>query len=97
MTETSTRRPVAAVTVVHSPACHFCDDARATLDQLTVTYPLDIELVSADDPRGRALVAEHRAPMYPLVLLDGQFFSFGRLPRKKLRKVLEARSAGAVA
>jgi len=31
--------------------------------------------------------------MYPLVLLDGGFFSAGRLPRKKLRAQLTARFA----
>ena len=29
--------------------------------------------------------------MNPLVLVDGQFFSSGRLPRKKLIKLLERR------
>ena len=31
--------------------------------------------------------------MFPLVLVDGAFFSVGRLPRRKLRKVLTARGA----
>jgi hypothetical protein len=88
---------LAAVTLVHSPACHFCDDARAALDELAGRFPLQIELIGAEEPRGRALVARHRAPMYPLVLLNRQFFSSGRLPRKKLRRLLDARTAAAVA
>ncbi len=89
--------PPAVVTVVHSPACHFCADAQAALADLAGEFPLTVDLVAAAEPRGEALVREHRAPMYPLVLVDGVFFSFGRLPRKKLRKLLKARTAGAVA
>ena len=85
--------PPTVVTVVHSPACHFCADAQAALAQLGREFPLTVELVGAGEPRGEALAREHRAPMYPLVLVDGGFFSFGRLPRKKLRKLLEARAA----
>ena len=82
-----------AITVVHSPACHFCDDARAALTDLATEFPLTVEFVDCTDPRGAALIREHRAGMYPLVLLDGGFFSAGRLPRKKLRARLSSRVA----
>jgi len=36
-------------------------------------------------------VAVHRPAMNPLVLVDGAFFSSGRLPRKKLITLLERR------
>ncbi len=93
MTTTQGTEKPTAVTVVHSPACHFCADAQATLAELAGEFPLTVELVGATEPRGKALVLAHRAPMYPLVLVDGEFFSFGRLPRRKLRKALEARFA----
>jgi hypothetical protein len=89
--------PPAVITVVHSPACHFCEDAQAALELLADELPFTVELVGAAEPRGAALLNEHRAGMYPLVLVDGAFFSVGRLPRKKLRKLLEARAAVAVA
>lgn len=85
------------ITVVHSQACHFCEDAETALADLAREFPLHIDRIDAADPRGEALVRTHRAPMYPLVLVDGAFFSFGRLPRKKLRKRLEQRRVGAVA
>ena len=85
------------VTVVHAPACHFCDDARTTLAKLADTYAIDVELIEAGSDRGRGLLAEHRAGMFPLVLIDEAYFSVGRLPRKKLRKLLDARSAAAMA
>ena len=81
------------VTVVHAKACHFCDDAQYALAELAVQFGFNVELVAADGPAGIALMATHRAPMYPLILIDGDFFSFGRLPRKKLRKRLEDRAA----
>jgi len=40
-------------------------------------------------PEGMLLVQRHRPAMPPAVLIDGTLFSVGRLPRKKLRKLLE--------
>ena len=82
-----------AVTVVQSPACHFCDDARAVLADLATEFPLTVEYLACTEPRGAALIRQHRAGMYPLVLFDGGYFSAGRLPRKKLRAQLTARFA----
>ena len=81
------------ITVVHSPACHFCDDARAVLAEFATEFPLTVDYLDCTEARGAALIREHRAGMYPLVLVDGGFFSAGRLPRKKLRAQLTARFA----
>jgi hypothetical protein len=76
------------VTIVTSQACHLCEDALEELagraDQLTLT------VVPADTPAGRELVQWHLPTMFPLVLFDGLFLSSGRLPRRKLDKVLDA-------
>jgi len=85
-------RPV-AVTLVHSPACHFCDDAQEVLAELGEAFAIEVSVVEIDTPLGATLVAVHRPAMNPLVLVDGAFFSSGRLPRKKLIKLLEARQA----
>jgi hypothetical protein len=85
--------PVMRVTLVHAAACHFCDDARTALGELAGEFPLRLESVAASEPRGESLLAEHRAAMFPLVLLDGAFFSSGRLPRRKLRRTLAALAA----
>ena len=77
------------VTVVESEACHFCEDAREGLTSLARSYPLDIEFVDVRTGEGQRLMRSHRASMSPLVLLDGAFFSHGRLPRRKLIKVLD--------
>ncbi|RPF28221.1 glutaredoxin family protein [Georgenia muralis] len=79
---------VVRVTVVHAPACHFCEDAERALEALAERYPLDVDTIDIDSAEGRRLVAVHRPAMNPLVLVDGTFFSSGRLPRRKLEKVL---------
>lgn len=89
--------PPTVLTVIGSAACHFCDDAHQALDEIGSEIPLYVDWVDATSPRGEALVREHRAPMLPVVLIDGAFFSFGRLPRKKLRKLLAQRHAQVVA
>jgi hypothetical protein len=79
------------VTVVRTAACHYCADASAALDEMRRRYPLRIDEVDADSLEGLALLARHRPGMFPLVLVDGRFFSVGRLPRGKLRDLLDAR------
>jgi hypothetical protein len=77
------------VTVVHATGCHFCADADTALAHLAQTYPLTVDRVDVRTPAGQELIRIHRPPMYPLVLVDGAFFSAGRLPRKKLARMLD--------
>ena len=79
------------ITVVESEACHFCDDAQRALSDLATRYPLTVETVDVRSGPGQRLMRVHRASMSPLVLVDGEFFSHGRLPRRKLVKLLEQR------
>jgi len=81
------------VTVVTAPACHFCDDAQAALAGLAQEYTITLQLVAADSPAGQALLHRHGTGMFPLVLVDGAFFSAGRLPRRKLARLLAGRAA----
>lgn len=83
--------PAVLVTVVESEACHFCVDAHRVLVALAVDFPLVVDSVDIGSETGRQLMARHRAAMSPLVLIDGDFFSNGRLPRRKLAKFLEQR------
>ncbi|HEU4512872.1 MAG TPA: glutaredoxin family protein [Nocardioidaceae bacterium] len=81
----------ARITVVESEACHFCEDAQKALSELAARYPLTVETVDVRCETGQRLMRVHRASMSPLVLVDGDFFSHGRLPVRKLTKVLEQR------
>ncbi len=81
------------ITVVTAPGCHFCDDAQEGLAHLQQQgHHLTVDLVEATSPEGAALLATHRPAMNPLVLVDGQYFSAGRLPRRKLEAVLQQRA-----
>lgn len=86
------------VVVVSAPACHFCEDAERALAERVDRLGLDVRVVPIDSDEGARLVAEHRPALSPLVLVEGKFFSSGRLPRRKLEKVFAARrTAAAVA
>lgn len=81
----------AEITLVESDACHFCADASDVLAGLAARFPLHVRSVDVRSGTGRELMTRHRATMSPLVLLDGAFFSNGRLPRRKLERELVAR------
>ncbi|WNM23934.1 glutaredoxin [Demequina capsici] len=83
------------ITLVQSPACHFCEDAAETLSALAQSFPIEVAQVPLESPLGSRLVAAHRPALNPLVLVDGEYFSAGRLPRKKLTRLLERRAATA--
>ncbi len=38
--------PPVLVTVVHSPACHFCEDAQRVLAEFATEYPITVEPTS---------------------------------------------------
>ncbi len=84
------------MTVVHAPGCHFCEDADAVLTEMASRYPLRVERVDIRSAQGMELVQLHRPTMNPLVLVDGRYFSAGRLPRKKLARLLDQQSADRV-
>ena len=86
----------AQVTVVTAPACHLCADARSALAELARQYPLTVTVVTAGSPAGQMLAGRHRTGMFPLVLVDGMFFAAGRLPRRKLVRLLAARGPAPV-
>jgi len=90
MTMTPTGAAV-TITIVQAPACHLCQDAESAVAQLATDYPIRTQVLDIGSAEGLALVQAHRPAMNPLVLLDGEFFSAGRLPRGKLRATLAAR------
>lgn len=89
--------PRIQITLVHSEACHFCDDALDALTLMSKDHPISVQVVPLTSRLGLDLVARHRPAMNPLVLVDGRYFSSGRLPRKKLLKYLMAAAPAAMA
>ena len=72
------------VVLVTSPGCHFCDDALSLLEELAETSPLQIETVPLASEQGRSLLVRHRVPFPPILLIDGEFFGYGRISRRRL-------------
>jgi hypothetical protein len=69
----------------------LCDDAQDALADAAKRARIQVELVEADSAAGMELVGRYRPASFPLVLVDGKFFSQGRLPRGKLRGLLRGR------
>jgi hypothetical protein len=93
MTATHDAGPL-RITVVDAPGCHLCEDAREVLTAMTrAGHRLQVRTIGVGSPEGRALMQHHRAALSPLVLVDGNFFSHGRLPRRKLGRLLESRTS----
>jgi len=81
------------VLVVTSPACHLCEDALEVLGELAPEYGLTVRDTHIGSVEGRAVFERFHPPLPPFVIIDGDLFSSGRLPRKKLRKYLERSKA----
>ena len=81
---------LADVMIVTSQACHLCEDAMAELARRG--HELRLTVIGAETPGGTELVQRYRPAMFPLVLVDGVFVSSGRLPRRKLDRMLAART-----
>ena len=79
----------AVVTLVTTSSCHLCEDAKAALAEFESEFGLVWRDVDASTPEGWALLAQYRPALLPLLALNGEMFSVGRLPRKKLRRALE--------
>ncbi len=83
----------ARVTVVTASACHCCEDALEALSGLAQEHSLTVRVLDAASESGQALLGRCGSGMFPLVLVDGEFFSAGRLPRRKLARLLTVRTA----
>ncbi|MHB1066165.1 MAG: glutaredoxin [Candidatus Nanopelagicales bacterium] len=77
------------VTIVASPGCHFCADAESVIAEISQERPLRVTHVGMTSPEGAGMMQQFGASMSPLVLLDGEFVSSGRLSRGRLRRLLD--------
>lgn len=68
--------------------CDLCEHAKATLRRLGEEFPLEVREVSLDSDEGTALARDANAPFPPVVFVNGEAFSYGRLSERKLRKFL---------
>jgi thiol-disulfide isomerase/thioredoxin len=80
-------KPVEIV-LVTAPGCHYCDEAGHLLDELAETRPLAVRTVPLSSEVGLGLLVRHRVPFPPILLVDGVFFGYGRISRRKLEEHL---------
>lgn len=81
---------VVAVTVVSAEECHYCKRVRRILEHLELNYPMTIKYIGMSTPIGSDLIAGHRVPFPPLLLLDDEYFGHGRISEKKLERHLRS-------
>lgn len=81
------------VVLLSSAGCNLCEDAKTSLAALEAEFSIAVHEVDMASLEGRELLSRHRPSMPPAVLVDGELFSVGRLPRMKLQRFLEARAA----
>lgn len=86
-------RPV-DILLVTSPGCHYCDDALRLLEELGESTPLTVRTAPLSSDEGRELTVRHRIPFPPILVIDGVFFGYGRISRRKLERHLAQRAVG---
>ena len=80
------------VLLVTSPGCHYCDDALQLLEEIGEATPLRVRTVPLSSEEGRALLVRHRVAFPPILLVDGDYFGFGRISRRRLERHLARRA-----
>jgi hypothetical protein len=80
-------RPVSVV-LVTAIGCHFCDEGIELLSDLAESHPLSIDLVPITSETGRELLTRYRVPFPPILIVNGAFFGYGRISRRKLEERL---------
>lgn len=68
--------------------CSLCDDAKDVLERLRPRYGLEIQSISLESEEGRRLALTSGAAFPPVVFVDGELFSYGRLSERRLRRAL---------
>lgn len=69
--------------------CHFCEQAKDVLARLGGDYDLRVREVALESDEGRSLALRSGAPFPPVIFLNEEPFSYGRLSERKLRKALK--------
>lgn len=85
--------PAINVLLLTERDCALCDHAWEVIERLRREYPMAVETLEADSPRGQALAAREGIVFAPGVFLDGVAFSYGRLSERRLRRGLERLSS----
>ena len=74
--------------LVEAVACHLCDDAAHLLTNAESEGKLRVRRIALESEEGKAIARATRAPMPPIVLINGELLGWGRLSRGKLDRRL---------
>ena len=74
--------------LVEAVACHLCDDAAQLLAKAEREGKLRVRRIALESEEGKAIARATRAPMPPIVLINGELLGWGRLSRGKLDRRL---------
>ncbi len=77
------------VVLLTTEDCHFCEQAKGVLARLGGDYELRVREVALESEEGRGLALRSSAPFPPVLFLNGDTFSYGRLSERRLRKALQ--------
>ncbi len=78
------------ITILTQESCPSCVKAKDTLALIKDDYPVDVVEVPIATYEGQQLALRLGIVFAPGILIDGEFFSYGRLSEKKLRRHLSA-------
>jgi len=87
MSESTNSEAVEAV-LVEAVACHLCDEAAQLLANAELEGKLRVRRIALQSDEGKAIARATRAPMPPIVLINGELLGWGRLSRGKLDRRL---------
>jgi thiol-disulfide isomerase/thioredoxin len=76
------------IVLVTAPGCHFCDETSRLLDEIGEVTRLEVRTVPLSSDEGRGLLARYRVPFPPIMLVEGVFFGYGRISRRRLESHL---------
>jgi glutaredoxin len=79
---------VSEVVLVTKADCGLCEQAKDVLGRIAPEFRLEVREVGLESEEGKSLALQAAAPFPPVVFLDGEAFSYGRLSERRLRKAL---------
>ncbi|MCX8565158.1 glutaredoxin family protein [Mycolicibacterium mucogenicum] len=78
-----------AITLLTQSSCGLCEHAKEVLGRLGAEFAVSVTEIDLRTDEGRHLAEGAGVLFAPGVLIEGHPFSYGRLPERKLRKLLQ--------
>lgn len=76
------------ITLVTEPRSDYCDRVKEVLHYLSAEFELTVTEIALASDEGRKLAIENAILTAPGLLIDGVFFSYGKVDEDRLRMTL---------